>query len=161
MPRKLPERRLRYRRCGGLLIATLTKSRRSRSPTLIENTTRFFSRFAKCFDGRTLETISTEELADFVVELKKSGMSANTVLHNVVIIAQFCKRNGRPGLTRLLHLPEKISSLPREYSEQELANFFAATTDREKELSSTTGGYIPLLERYQLQAQDQFENEQS
>jgi integrase/recombinase XerD len=55
------------------------------------------NRFTKHFDGRTLESISVEELNDFVVELKKSGMSANTVLHNVVIIAQFCKRNGRPG----------------------------------------------------------------
>jgi integrase len=64
-------------------------------------------------------------------------MSANTVLHNVVIIAQFCKRNGRPGLTRLLHLPEKISPLPLEYTEEELASFFEVTTDRERELFST------------------------
>jgi integrase/recombinase XerD len=67
----------------------------------------------------------------------KSGMSANTVLHNVVIIAQFCKRNGRPGLTRLLHLPERMSPLPLEYTEDELASFFEVTTDREGELFST------------------------
>jgi integrase len=67
----------------------------------------------------------------------KSGMSANTVLHNVVIIAQFCKRNGRPGLTRLLHLPERILPLPLEYTEEELAFFFEVTTDRERELFST------------------------
>ena len=95
------------------------------------------TRFAKVFDRRTLDSISTEELNDYVVELMKSGMSANTVLHNVVIIAQFCKRNGRPGLTRLLHLPERISPLPLEYTEEELASFFEVTTDRERELFST------------------------
>jgi len=94
-------------------------------------------RFTKHFDGRTLEAISIEELNDYVVELKKSGMSANTVLHNVVIIAQFCKRNGRAGLTRLLHLPERILPLPLEYAEEELESFFAVTTDRERELFST------------------------
>jgi hypothetical protein len=81
------------------------------------------ARFAKVFDRRTLDSISTEELNDYVVALMKSGMSANTVLHNVVIIAQFCKRNGRPGLTRLLHLPERISPLPLEYTEEELHLF--------------------------------------
>jgi integrase len=95
------------------------------------------TRFAKVFDRRTLDSISTEELNDYVVALMKSGMSANTVLHNVVIIAQFCKRNGRPGLTRLLHLPERILPLPLEYNEEELASFFEATTDRERELFST------------------------
>ncbi len=95
------------------------------------------SRFTKRFDGRTLEAIAVEELNDYVVELKKSGMSANTVLHNVVIIAQFCKRNGRPGLTRLLQLPERMLPLPLEYTEAELAAFFAVTTDRERDLFST------------------------
>jgi site-specific recombinase XerD len=95
------------------------------------------ARFAKVFDRRTLDSILTEELNDYVVGLMKSGMSANTVLHNVVIIAQFCKRNGRPGLTRLLHLPERISPLPLEYTEDELASFFEVTTDRERELFST------------------------
>jgi len=95
------------------------------------------TRFAKVFDRRTLDSISTEELNDYVVALMKSGMSANTVLHNVVIIAQFCKRNGRPGLTQLLHLPERISPLPLEYTEEELASFFEVTTDRERELFST------------------------
>jgi hypothetical protein len=93
------------------------------------------TRFAKDFDHRTLDSISTEELNDYVVALMKSGMSANTVLHNVVIIAQFCKRNGRPGLTRLLHLPERILLLPLEYTEEDLAAFFAVTTDREREYS--------------------------
>ena len=32
-----------------------------------------------------------ENLNDFIVTLKKGGMPPNTVLHNVIIIAQFCK----------------------------------------------------------------------
>jgi integrase len=94
-------------------------------------------RFVRHFRTRTFESITDEELNDFVVDLKKSGMSANTVLHNVIIIAQFSKRNGRPGLTRILHLPERTTPLPREYTEEELLAFFAAADDRERELFTT------------------------
>ena len=44
-------------------------------------------RFDEHFVGRKLQEISIEELNDFVIKLRKSGLSANTVLHNVVIIA--------------------------------------------------------------------------
>ncbi|MBV9500809.1 MAG: phage integrase N-terminal SAM-like domain-containing protein [Acidobacteriaceae bacterium] len=54
------------------------------------------TRFEKHFTGRRLEQISIEELDDFIVKLKKSGLSANTVLHNVIIIAQFFRRE-RPA----------------------------------------------------------------
>jgi hypothetical protein len=63
--------------------------------------------------------------------------SANTVLHNVIIIAQFCKRNGRSGITRQVHLPERISSLPREYTQEELSKFLATCNDSEVALFST------------------------
>jgi hypothetical protein len=33
----------------------------------------------------------------------------NTILHNVVIVAQFLKRHGRSGITRELSLPERIT----------------------------------------------------
>jgi hypothetical protein len=70
-------------------------------------------RFGEHFRGRTLSDITVEQLNDFVVKLKKGGMSANTVLHNVIIIAQFSKRNGRPGITKQLQLPEQILPLPQ------------------------------------------------
>jgi integrase/recombinase XerD len=94
-------------------------------------------RFAKDFVGQTLDTISVEDLNDFVVKLKKGGMSPNTVLHNVIIIAQFFRRNGRPGITRLLQLPERISPLPREYTQEELAKFLTACDEWERALFST------------------------
>jgi len=94
-------------------------------------------RFAKDFVGQTLDTISVEDLNDFVVKLKKSGMSPNTVLHNVIIIAQFCRRNGRPNLTRELHLPEAIHFLPKVYSEEQQSRFLEACDSWERALFST------------------------
>lgn len=64
-------------------------------------------------------------------------MSANTVLHNVIIIAQFSKRNGRPGITKQLQLPEQILPLPKVYTEQELAKFLAACVPSELAMFAT------------------------
>lgn len=94
-------------------------------------------RFDKHFPGRTLETISVEELNDFVVKLRKSGLSANTVLHNIVIIAQFCRRNGRLNLTRQLQLPEAIHFLPKVYTEEQQSRFLEACDSWERTLFST------------------------
>ncbi len=89
-------------------------------------------------DQDTIEKISADDLTRFVVALKKDhGLGANTVLHNAVIIAQFLKRQGRGGITRELQLPERITSLPKEYREQDLARFFAACYDVERALFST------------------------
>src|SRR6476619_93941 len=49
-------------------------------------------------DEPMFESVSFEDLNDFIVHLKKLGLDANTVLHNVIIIAQFFKRNGRSGI---------------------------------------------------------------
>jgi site-specific recombinase XerC len=95
------------------------------------------NRFCDSFHDRSFESISTEELNDFVVHLKKSGMESNTVLHNVVIIAQFFKRNGRSGIMRQLQLPERSVPLPKEYREADLAKFFAVCDPRERALFAT------------------------
>jgi hypothetical protein len=94
-------------------------------------------RFGEHFRGRTLSDITVEQLNDFVVKLKKGGMSANTVLHNVIIIAQFSKRNGRPGITKQLQLPEQILPLPKVYTEEELAKFLAACDPSELAMFAT------------------------
>jgi integrase len=94
-------------------------------------------RFADYFKDRQFEAISIDELNDFVVRLKKSGMESNTVLHNVVIIAQFFKRSGRGGIMRELHLPERTTSLPVAYTDEELAMFFAACDDFHRAMYST------------------------
>jgi hypothetical protein len=89
-------------------------------------------RFAEYFTNRpTVQDISAEDLNGFIVELMKNQhMAANTVIHNVIIIAQFLKRQGRPNITRELHLSGRITTLPSEYGEQDLARFFAACNDR-------------------------------
>jgi integrase/recombinase XerD len=96
-------------------------------------------RFLDYFSDRnTIDAISNDDLTLFLVSLKKDHqLGANTVLHNAVIVAQFLKRQGRSGTTRELQLPERITSLPREYREEELAQFFAACCNSERALFST------------------------
>ncbi len=88
-------------------------------------------RFSKHFEGRSLDGISVAELNDYIVHLKRdAGLSANTVLHNSIIIAQFFKRQGRGGITWDLELPERITTLPKEYRAEELTQFLKACDDR-------------------------------
>ncbi len=94
-------------------------------------------RFGEHFRGRKLADITVEELNDFVVKLKKGGMESNTVLHNAIIIAQFSKRNGRPGLTKQLQLPEQVLPLPKVYTEADLETFLGACDGWERALFST------------------------
>ena len=125
------------RRLESLIARYLDQIETLKKPNTHRKYEAVLHRFLEQFRGRTLDSLTTDELNDFVVNLKKSGMAANTVLHNVIIIAQFCKRNGRSGLTRQLQLPERTTVLPREYTEDELARFFAAADDRARELFTT------------------------
>jgi hypothetical protein len=73
-----------------------------------------------------------DDLTRFVVALKREHkLGANTVLHNSVIVAQFLKSHGRSGVTRELQLPERVRSLPKEYREDDLGQFFEACYDSE------------------------------
>jgi len=95
-------------------------------------------RFAERFEGWSVETIPIAELNDYIVYLKRDvGLSANTVLHNTIIIAQFFKRYGRGGVTPLLDLPESIMSLPKEYRQEDLDKFLKACDDFERALFYT------------------------
>jgi len=95
-------------------------------------------RFSKFFEGRPFGGITNDDVNDYIVHLKRvQGMSANTVLHHTIIIAQFFKRYGRGGITRFLQLPEQIMTLPREYREEELAQFLNACDASERALFST------------------------
>ena len=87
-------------------------------------------RFLEYFQSRpNVESVSKEDLNQFVVDLiRKEHMSANTVLHNVIIIAQFFRRQGRLNITKELELPQRITSLPKEYNEEQLVRFFGVCT---------------------------------
>jgi len=117
----------------------LTQVETLKKPNTLRKYRAVLDRFAEYFNGRpTVQDISVEDLDGFIVDLmKKEHMAANTVLHNVIIIAQFFKRQGRPNITRELHLPGKITPLPCEYSEHDLTRFFGACREREKVLFST------------------------
>ena len=97
------------------------------------------NRFGEFFrDITSIDAISGDDLTRFVVALKRDHkLGANTVLHNAVIVAQFLKRHGRGGITRELQLPERITSLPKEYREEDLGRFFEASYDAERVLFST------------------------
>ncbi len=97
------------------------------------------NRFLDFFrDRETLDQITRDDLTRYVVVLKKDHqLAANTILHNAIIVAQFFKRQGRANITRGLQLPERITSLPREYRKEDLAKFFDACYDAERALFST------------------------
>lgn len=82
--------------------------------------------------------IAQDDLTDFMVALKtKHKLDNNTVIHQMIIVAQFLKRHGKSGITRNLGLPEPIAILPREYSDADLVKFFGACNSVERVLFST------------------------
>jgi integrase/recombinase XerD len=85
-----------------------------------------------------VDSITPDDLNQFMVHLKKKhNLDNNTIRHNMVIVAQFLKKQGRPGMTRGIDLPGEICSLPVEYSDEELKAFFAACTSMERTLFLT------------------------
>jgi integrase/recombinase XerD len=96
-------------------------------------------RFLDFFADRTnVKNITSDDLNEFMVHLKrKHKLDNNSIIHNTVIVAQFLKKQGRPGLTRGIDLPERIESLPVEYSDDELKKFFDACTSEERTLFTT------------------------
>ncbi len=82
--------------------------------------------------------ISRDDLTDFMVALKnKHKLDNNTVIHQMVIVAQFLKRYGKAGATKGIGLPERMISLPKEYSDGDLKRFFGACTPAERVMFST------------------------
>src|SRR6266481_3310310 len=132
VPRPRPDDTPKPVLLDGLVDCYLDQIETLKKPNTFRKYNAVLRRFAKHFAGQTLDAVSVEDLNDFIVTLKKGGMSPN-----VIIIAQFCKRNGRSGITRQVQLPERISSLAREYSQEELAKFLAACNESEVALFST------------------------
>ena len=96
-------------------------------------------RFLEFFsEETTAQSISVDDLNEFVVFLKKDeGLGNNSVIDNIIVVAQFLKKQGRPGLMREIDLPQKIIKLPREYSDEELKGFFSSCNSWERALFST------------------------
>lgn len=82
--------------------------------------------------------VTRDDLTVFMVRLKnKHRLDNNTVIHQMVIVAQFLKCHGKSGVTKGLGLPERVVSLPREYGDEDLKRFFEACTPAERALFST------------------------
>ena len=96
-------------------------------------------RFLAFFAGKNnAQTITAEDLNGFMVHLKKHHkLDNNTVIHNLVIVAQFLKKQGRAGLTRHIALPQRITTLPQEYDDEELEKFFKSCSPAEHTLFLT------------------------
>jgi len=120
------------------VYATSRKSRRSK-PNTHRKYEAVLERFVEFFrDKESIDQIGADDLTRYIIALKKDhNLGANTILHNMIVVAQFFKRQGRAGITRGLQLPERITPLPREYTTADLAKFFKATYDTERVLFST------------------------
>lgn len=111
-----------------------------KKPNTLRKYRSVLNRFLEYFSNNktTLPSITPDDLNEFMVFLKKKhGLDNNSVIHNVIVVAQFLKKQGRPGLTAHIDLPDKITSLPKEYSDNELKKFFAACTTSERTLYLT------------------------
>ena len=110
-----------------------------KKPNTLRKYRAVLERFSEFFTPQTTpQSIKPDDLNQFMVHLKKKhNHDNNTVIHNMIIVAQFLKKHGRAGLTRQIDLPEKLTSLPEEYADEELKNFFEACTDDEHTLFLT------------------------
>jgi integrase len=105
-----------------------------KKPNTLRKYRTVLNRFLEFFSGKatTPKGIGPDDLNDFMVYLKKKhGLDNNTVIHNMVIVAQFLKKQGLAGVTRHIDLPQRITTLPEEYTDRELKKFFAACSKPE------------------------------
>ena len=105
-----------------------------KKPNTLRKYRAVLNRFLEFFSGKatTAKGISPDALNDFMVYLKKKHrLDNNTVIHNMVIVAQFLKKQGLSGVTRHIDLPQRITTLPEEYTDRELKKFFSACTKPE------------------------------
>jgi integrase len=110
-----------------------------KKPNTLRKYKAVLERFSEFFTPHTTpQSITADDLNQFMVHLKKKFKhDNNTVIHNMIIVAQFLKKFGKGGLTSKIDLPEKITGLPDEYSDAELTGFFNACTAEEHTLFLT------------------------
>src|SRR5439155_23894107 len=101
-----------------------------KKPNTLRKYRAVLNRFSEFFTPSTTpQSIKPDDLNQYMVHLKKKYKhDNNTVIHNMIIVAQFLKKNGRGGLTAKIDMPEKIATLPIEYHDAELKAFFKACT---------------------------------
>ena len=110
-----------------------------KKPNTLRKYKAVLDRFLDFFpDKASAQDISADDLDQFMIYLKKKHrLGNNSIIHNLIIVAQFLKKQGRPGLTRKINLPERATILPQAYTDQELKAFFSVCTDEEHTLFLT------------------------
>ncbi len=110
-----------------------------KKPNTLRKYRAVLNRFLDFFAERTTpKSITADDLNAFMVHLKKKhNLGSNSVIHNMVIIAQFLKKQGREGMTKAIDLPETVTSLPIEYTDADLTGFFGACDTDERTLFTT------------------------
>jgi integrase len=110
-----------------------------KKPNTLRKYKAVLNRFLDYFADRTsAHSITPDDLNQFMVHIKRRNrLDNNSVIHNMIIVAQFLKKQGRPGLTGSIELPEPVRSLPGEYSDRELEAFFEASAAEERRLFAT------------------------
>ena len=111
-----------------------------KKPNTLRKYRAVLNRLLEFFSGKATspKDISPDDLNDFMVHLKKRyDLDDNTVIHNMVIVAQFLKKQGVAGITRHIALPQKITSLPEEYIDEGLQKFFRTCSKEERTLFLT------------------------
>lgn len=109
-----------------------------KKPNTLRKYRTVLNRFLDFFSSKSnAQSITADELNEFMVFLKKQcKLSNNSIIHNMIIVAQFLKKQGRAGMTREIDLPQKTTSLPDEYTDKELKEFFKACDETEITLFS-------------------------
>ncbi len=110
-----------------------------KKPNTLRKYEAVLDRFVAYFGGKkTPKTLTPDDLNEFMVHLKKDHrLGNNSEVHNLVIVAQFLKKCGRPGLTGQVDLPDRIASLPEEYDDEQLQGFFGACSATGRALYTT------------------------
>jgi len=110
-----------------------------KKPNTLRKYRTVLERFLEFFSGKaTAHSITPDDLNEFMVHLKnEKRLGNNSVIHNMVIVAQFMRKQGRPDLTRQIDLPQKVAALPEEYSDAELRGCFDACDFWERALFAT------------------------
>jgi hypothetical protein len=76
--------------------------------------------------------VTRDDLTDFMVRLKnKYKLDNSTIIHQMIIVAQFVKVHGKANVTKDLGLPERETTLPHEYGDAQRKKFFGTCTPAE------------------------------
>jgi integrase/recombinase XerD len=110
-----------------------------KKPNTLRKYRSVLNRFMEFFKTKTAAAdITPDDLNEFMVWLKrKHSLDNNSVIHNMIIVAQFLKKQGRSGITALIDLPDRIETLPEEYTDDELKKFFATCDPWDRALFMT------------------------